>query len=185
MGTISPSIKRNTRRTSRNNSVKQLRLLALVLVAVLVVVGPFLILRRAAHNLVSMCLLDPVLPSQWIADNLSSSDAGLLMNALIILETRKDPAGKTQAERLLGHDDNRVCFYATLYLASIRYDDSVPWLIRALKHPYSETNPKALNYLREVTGRDMGPEERAWITWWKREHPDRTFVFSYPTLDHA
>ena len=114
--------------------MNQLRLLALVLVTVLVVVGPFLIVRSAAHTLAGMCLMEPVLPSRWIVDNLSSSDAGLLMNALIILERRWDPAGKVRAERLLAHDDNRVCFYATLYLASVGYEDSVPWLIRALKH---------------------------------------------------
>lgn len=166
-----------------DSKVKKVWWPVLAIVAALVIMGPYIALRSAARNLVGMCLLKPVLSSQWIADNLSSGDPGLLMNALIVLEGRRDDAGKEQAENLLAHEDNRVCYYATLYLASVGYEDAVPWLIRALRHPYSETNPMAREFLREATDRDFGSKQAPWIDWWQREHPDRSFQFSYASLD--
>jgi HEAT repeat protein len=109
---------------------------------------------------------------------LKSNDKIILSNALALLEHRKTSAGRELAVKLLTHPDPYVWHPASLYLAALGDQRSVPYLIRGLDHPARRSRPRVVTYLRDLTGEDFGEKKQDWINWWSAGHPLTNFDFT-------
>ena len=123
-----------------------------------------------------------LLSEDKIVRNLHSRDRGLIITSLSILKRRNDFSGREQARKLLSHQDNHVWLNAALYLASVGDEDSIPYLIKGLSHPAYQSYDEVATYLKALTGKDFGKNQKKWMLWWKENYPQSNFDFSYPEI---
>ena len=120
--------------------------------------------------------------SEELVDELRNPKRDIVMTALNLLEERRDAAGIPAARDLLTSTDDYIWFSAALYLGAMGESEAVPYLIKGLKHPASRAYVEVASELRAFTGQEFGTDQARWIQWWKEEHPESTFDFSYPDL---
>jgi|GEM_PF-673178 len=152
-------------------------------------VGGTLAYRGLTRSEFGLFILEDVLgvrvSSDILAQNLSSQDRDLVMTGLDLLEERRDPAGRETAHKLLESDDDYIWFNASMYLAAIEDQKSVPYLIKGLRHPAWRAHDRVAAYLETLTGQEFRKDQRKWIDWWKETNPELDFDFEYPHLKEA
>lgn len=100
-----------------------------------------------------------------------SADEGVIRECLWELHARKDMRGISRAIELLEHPDDYVWLNAALYLGAMGRSESVPYLIKALRHTAARSDIDTIRYLRALTKQDMADFEQ-WRQWWTATHPD-------------
>ena len=86
-------------------------------------------------------------------------------------------------ERYRNHPSSGMRRAAVFGLAASGYPRSVPYLIPLLQDMSVVTRLQALHYLVKLTGRDLGPEPRAWNEWWNRDGADFVAVAHTPAQE--
>jgi hypothetical protein len=157
------------------------RLWKAVFLIVFVAVG-FLAARLAAKSPLGLIILKGKVPASWLVDNLSSSDRLLVTTSIELLRDRRSPAGQEKAREMLGSTDDYIWLSAATYLGCLGDRESIPWLIRSLRHPALSVDRRAA-YLEELTTQQFGRKQELWIDWWRKEHPDSTFSFRNQKLE--
>ncbi|MEO0586668.1 MAG: hypothetical protein AAF078_03425 [Planctomycetota bacterium] len=95
-----------------------------------------------------------------------------------ILKDRGSRAAVVEATNDLNHSDPYVWFNAALYLGSLDETDSVPYLIKGLRHPARRAYPEIVSALQGMTGQTYGQSQVDWVKWWETTHPNSTFEFT-------
>lgn len=111
-------------------------------------------------------------PATGWARNLHSSDIELIRESLYFLTKRKDPIGVARAIQLLSHPDDYIWLNAALYVGACKRQESVPYLIKALRHTAWRSDAETAQHLRALTGADYGTDFARWQQWWLASHPD-------------
>ena len=111
-----------------------------------------------------------------VAKNLDSDDPYLVYSSLSTLEERGSKLGEAKARELLA--DRSGWVHGALYLAWFGDTESIPYLIKGLRHQYSMgLYPEMARRLQKLTGQDFGPDFVKWHEWWKNTSPDKSFDF--------
>ncbi|HET6251609.1 MAG TPA: hypothetical protein VFE47_28245 [Tepidisphaeraceae bacterium] len=153
-------------------------LLAVILLAVALSAVYFV----ASKTNLGLMIAGRAVPSSTIVSNLSSDDPDLVMTSLNILQERNSSDGQKQARALLTSANDYIWFNAALYLAAIKDQQSVPYLIKGLKHPASRAYPEVAADLLALTGKPFAMDQEKWIAWWKQTNPGSNFSFKYASL---
>jgi hypothetical protein len=153
------------------------------LVLVVVCSAIYLVHKKMTRSTPGLILAGNMVKAESLVANLDSSDPDLVMTSLSILSDRADSSGKDKAVALLSSKNNYIWFNAALYLGSIEQAEAIPYLIKGLKHPASRSHDKVMSLLQTLTRETFGKDQDKWIGWWKHEHPDSTFTFSYADLE--
>jgi len=111
-----------------------------------------------------------------VAD-VQSRDFNRICDGLEKLRRRLDPIAREDALRLLESENSYLWLNAALYLGAINDEASVPYLIKALRHPASRAGPDAVAALRAMTGQSWGVDFEQWQQWWMKENPQSEFDF--------
>jgi hypothetical protein len=155
-----------------------------VLLSVSIIGGVgYLIHRKMTQSTLGLLLMGDTVKAESLVANLDSTDHDLVMTSLGILADRADPAGRAKAKDLLESEDNYIWFNAALYLGSIGEAEAIPYLVKGLKHPARRSHDEVVALLESMTDQAFGKNQEKWIEWWKTEHPDSAFVFSYPDFE--
>ena len=118
-----------------------------------------------------------LLPSHRLALNLSSTDNDVVRESLAVLADRKDPVGIQGALPLLKSKDPYVWFNASLYLGAVKRTESVPYLIKALRHNAYRSYGDCASDLTSITGMTFGTDFKKWHEWWMATNPSSGFDF--------
>ncbi len=108
---------------------------------------------------------------------LDSPDPEIVIDSLIDLKDRSNPAGVNKATTLLNSDNPDVRLNAALYLGSLGKPNSVPYLIEALGDVKDDQKDEIVSDLTQITGKSFGRNESAWENWWANTHPQNPFRF--------
>lgn len=144
--------------------------------------GSVYIYKWSTESTLGIMLSRKNISSEKLVENLSSKDRNLVMTSLSILSNRKSPLGKEKAYELLESKDDYIWFNACQYLAILKDMKSVPYLIKGLKHPASRSYDGTALLLKELTKESFGKDQKKWIAWWEKNHPDESFSFIYQKL---
>jgi len=156
------------------------RLVVISILFVIVVVAVYGIWNTVTQSETGIDVLSGipvVLPSQRLAKNLSSSDNGVVRESLAVLKNRKDPAGMEAALPLLQSKEPYIWFNAALYLGSMQRPESVPYLIKGLRHRASLAYAESAADLTAITGKSFGTDFQKWHEWWETTHPSSNINF--------
>ncbi len=118
-----------------------------------------------------------------LVENLDSTDPDLVMTSLSILGERADSSGQKKANLLLSSKNKYIWLNAAMYLGKIGDENSIPYLIKGLKHPAWRAHEKIASMLNKLTGLKYGKDQAKWISWWKQKNPESTFNFRYLDLE--
>jgi hypothetical protein len=108
--------------------------------------------------------------SSRLVGNLGTNDPDTIRQSLGALDDNRDPAGIAAAIPLLKSDDDYVWLNAALYLGSFGKTESIPYLIKGLRHTAYRSAPDMVNDLRSMTGQSFGQNYRAGHDWWTSQH---------------
>jgi hypothetical protein len=120
-----------------------------------------------------------ITPSRMLVKRLDSADGDVVRGTLFILEHRRSPAGREKALGLLKSEDDYIWFNAALYLSAISDANSIPYLIKGLRHPAYMSRDEVESDLLKLTGQPFGGDQSAWIKWWQDSRPESGFDFRY------
>lgn len=96
------------------------------------------------------------------------------MHGLHFLSNRKDPSGVPQALVLLESSDDYVWLNAATYLGTCDKKESVPYLIKGIRHTAWRTKDERLLMLQHLTGQKFGNDFSTWQNWWENESGNDT-----------
>ena len=105
-----------------------------------------------------------------LVNKLDSSDRGDVFNGYHHLTKRANPAGVNKAIKHLNSDDEYIWLNATLYLGACGEEISVPYLIKALRHPAWRAREEIVEYLKKITGEDFEYDYNRWKSWWDTQN---------------
>jgi hypothetical protein len=151
-----------------------------ILILAFLTASAILLLRNAATTTAGLTIFEKwpyLVPSETVARNLESRNTNLIYSSLSVLATRKDPLATESALLLLRSHDEYMWLNAALYLGSCENLESVPFLIKGLRHPAWRTHSKCAELLRDLTGEDYGTDAVKWRRWWTQSHPMADFQF--------
>lgn len=114
-------------------------------------------------------------PSSSYVENLKSNDPDLVRESLSFLNSRKDPAGVSNALPLLQSQDDYIWLNAALYTGACGRREAVPYLIKALRHTAWRADPDTLAALTALTGQNFGNDFSKWQVWWISQNPVQSF----------
>jgi len=100
-----------------------------------------------------------------------------IRSALHYLSDRKSLIAKNEAKILLKDKDKYIWLNAAFYLGAIKEKESIPYLIKGLKHPAYRSYDKIVDYLKMFSKEDFGKDQEKWIAWWTNKNPTSTFDF--------
>lgn len=147
-----------------------------ILLIVLATAAIFSIRQLTALTSVSMGLTDLMCPyllsSKAVARNLNASSGDIVCDSFYVLTKRKDPVAVDRALVLVKSNDAYTWLNAALYLGACGKVESVPYLIKALRHAAWRSKPEEVLYLHNLTGKDFGDDFEKWKAWWEQTHPD-------------
>jgi hypothetical protein len=108
-----------------------------------------------------------LLNAKLLASNVRTNyhDQELLMCSLNMLEYQRNPLAQGPARMLLADSNAYVWLNAADYLGALKDKESIPYLIKALRHRASRSRPERLRALSEMTGISYGKFED-WTNWW-------------------
>jgi HEAT repeat protein len=110
--------------------------------------------------------------SQQLIASLDSANPDTVIDSLLLLRHRRDPAGIAKATQLLASPSNDVQTEAALYLGTMGKSQSIPHLINALKSPDAQEAHEISLDLTMMTGQDFGTKYNDWYAWWIAKHPN-------------
>lgn len=116
-----------------------------------------------------------LVPSSSYVNNLKSNDPDLVRESLSFLNSRKDPAGVSDALPLLQSQDDYIWLNAALYTGACGRQEAVPYLIKALRHTAWRADPDTLAALTAISGQNFGNDFSKWQAWWISQNPGRSF----------
>ena len=122
--------------------------------------------------------------STFLASELQSNDPEAIMHGLHFLSNRKHPAGVPQALELLKTSDDYVWLNAATYLAVCGRQESIPYLIKAIRHTAWRGKDERLHMLRHLTGQRFGNDFDVWLNWWESESGNDTKLDWKTNLGH-
>lgn len=144
-------------------------------VALAIVVFVWMIPRSTFLSTMSEHFTPGLVPSSSYVDNLKSNNPDLVRESLSFLNSRKDPAGVSNALPLLQSQDDYVWLNAALYTGSCGRQEAVPYLIKALRHTAWRADPDTLAALTALTGQNFGNDFSKWQAWWEAQNPGKSF----------
>ena len=132
----------------------------------------FLILAAALGiSYAARVYFEHAFPSSGSATNLvgklNSPDTATVIQGFQRLTSRADPVGIPRALELLESPDESIWLNAAHYLGACKRSESVPWLIKALRHTSYRSDEATSAYLKGITGQDLGTDFVRWYNWWR------------------
>jgi hypothetical protein len=125
------------------------------------------------------------LRSVELGRDLDSSDPIVVRDGLITLNERHDPVAIDKATDLLKSNNAGVWTNAAIYLGGLGKENSVPYLIKAMRHVENDRKDEIVSDLTAITGQSLGGNANAWRDWWITQHPTGSFRFdssqTFPT----
>lgn len=98
------------------------------------------------------------------------------------LTDRKDPIAIKAALDDVKSDDDYLWVGAAHYLGALDRIESIPYLIKALRHTAWRGDADRIKFLQSMTGEEFGRNFAAWKDWWVTENPDCRII-GIPTSD--
>lgn len=89
-----------------------------------------------------------------------------------VLQRRRSDVAIREGLRDLRSDDAYVWANAAAYLGSLDHPDSVPYLIKGLRHTASQSDDERAAFLERITGQSIGKDFAKWRAWYE-DQPDR------------
>jgi hypothetical protein len=156
----------------------------IAVVALVVAAVVWMIPRSTFLSSMSEHFTPGLVPSSSYISNLKSNDPDLVRESLSFLNSRKDPAGVSNALPLLQSQDDYVWLNAALYTGACGRQEAVPYLIKALRHTAWRAHPDTLAALTALTGQNFGNDFSKWQAWWLSQNPGQSFDWT-SRLGHA
>lgn len=145
----------------------------------LAVASVILIRCYAARSTKWLVILNDIAPylvsTESIAENLERDSGEPLYSSLSILRQRRYVGAQARARQLLRSTDPYAWLSAAHYLAGFKDKESVPYLIRALRHTAWRSDEERARDLRTLTGQDFGTDFKRWKQWWEGMNPHSEF----------
>jgi len=102
-----------------------------------------------------------------LVGKLDSPDPATVIQGFQRLMSRADPVAVPRALELLESPDESIWLNAAHYLGACKRSESVPWLIKALRHTSYRSDETTSTYLKAITGQDLGTDFVRWYDWWR------------------
>lgn len=133
-----------------------------IVVMALALVAAMSIFRRTPEGVI---LNGNAVSSKQLVENLESGDPRLLSESLVALKVRRASEGLSKAVELLASQDDYVWVNAAHYLGSNNREESIPYLIKALRHSSHQGDSERLNFLKRITGENFS-DFKSWQSWY-------------------
>jgi len=101
-----------------------------------------------------------------------------------ILADRKSDIAITEGLRDLSSDDPYIWMNAASYLGSRGRSESIPYLIKALRHSAWRSDDDRVEQLRRLTGQSFGENYSEWHLWYEAQ-PDQIVIDWESSLGHS
>lgn len=105
-----------------------------------------------------------------LGKKLYSSDPEILRESLALLQYKGASNEINRAIELLENGDDYVWLAAAHYLGKNGVTNSVPYLIKSLRHTAYRADVDALKYLKEMTGVNDEDNFYSWYIWWSENN---------------
>lgn len=99
-------------------------------------------------------------------------DLERVYDSYTVLTDRKDPIAIEAALDDVKSDDDYLWVGAAHYLGALNRKESIPYLIKALRHTAWRGDVDRVKFLQSMTGEEFGRDFAAWKDWWVTENPD-------------
>lgn len=96
-------------------------------------------------------------------------------SAYSVLRKRNNPIAVSVALKDMHSDDAYLWLNASEYLGVLGRKESIPYLIKALRHTAWRADEEHVTSLEKMTGQTFGTNFSEWKSWWTSLHPDTTF----------
>src|SRR5687768_2603344 len=93
-----------------------------------------------------------------LTTKLDSPDPATVVQGFHRLTRKADPVAVPRALELLESPDESIWLNAAHYLGACKRSESVPYLIKALRHTSRRSDETTATYLKAVTGQDFGSD---------------------------
>lgn len=113
------------------------------------------------------------LKTEDLVHRLESGDPKTITGALYFLTKRSSTEGVPRALELLGDRDDYVWLNAATYLGAMKRTESIPYLIKSLRHTAWRGYEERARMLQDLTGETFGPDFESWHRWWTKRHPEQ------------
>jgi hypothetical protein len=107
------------------------------------------------------------LSNEELLNYLNSGDTIVVNNTLTFIEAKKDPFAVEKARVLLKSKDDYTWLCASMYLGACGNDESIPYLIKGLRHTAWRSDPRRVEYLQKITGQKFGTNFVQWKAWYE------------------
>lgn len=99
-------------------------------------------------------------------------DMGKVYDAYYVLAKRNDPIAISHAFQDLNSKDAYLWLNAASYLGKLQRSESIPYLIKALRHSAYLSAPERAEMLQAMTGEQIGVDFVRWREWYEARQPD-------------
>ena len=150
-----------------------------VIVAVVMISGVLVVRMLQRWNEMFEAITDrnasKLLSNAELMDYLNSWNKDVVNNTLTVIEFKGDPFAVDKAKALLKSKDDYIWLGAASYLGACNERESVPYLIKALRHTAWRGDQRRANYLHAMTDQDFGTNFTEWKLWWEQSSHKTNF----------